>query len=168
MELLDVYDDNGVKTGKVVPRGSGDEMFEPHEHIAVSIIFIENSKGEFLIQRTAKNKGDVYSSTGGHIDSGETPYSTIIREVKEELGLDISNDNVIDLGFRLFDFPLRYLFYLKKDIKEEELNVQKSEVKYAKFMSVNEINNIINKKQMNSGHATLFKEIISLKKGHKI
>ena len=43
MELLDVYDDNGVKTGKVVPRGSGDEMFEPHEHIAVSIIFIENS-----------------------------------------------------------------------------------------------------------------------------
>ena len=54
MELLDVYDDNGNKTGKVVERGTPDSSFLNNEHIAVAIIYIENSNGEFLIQKTSK------------------------------------------------------------------------------------------------------------------
>ena len=83
MELLDVYNSNGEITGKVVERGTKDDAFGPDEHIAVAIIYIENSKGEFLMQLTSKEKGSIYSATGGHIDHGETPYETIIREVKE-------------------------------------------------------------------------------------
>ena len=109
MELLDVYNDNGEVTGKVVKRGSGDEAFEPHEHIAVAIIFIENSKGEFLIQKTSDSKGGLYSSTGGHIDSKERSCDTVIREVKEEIGVDISHDDIVYLGFKTVDFPLRFL-----------------------------------------------------------
>ena len=54
MELLDVYDDNAKRTGRIVVRGNKDEVFAPNEHIAVSIIFIENSEGKFLIQKTVK------------------------------------------------------------------------------------------------------------------
>ena len=42
VELLDVYDDNGVKTGKVVKRGIKDSSLNDGEHIAVAIIYIEN------------------------------------------------------------------------------------------------------------------------------
>ena len=45
-------------------RGNKNEYFAPNEHIAVAIIFIENSKGEFLIQKTTD---DEYSSTGRQI-----------------------------------------------------------------------------------------------------
>ena len=55
VELLDVYDDNGVKTGKIVRRGEK-SSFGKGEHIAVSIIYIENDKHEFLIQKTSKKK----------------------------------------------------------------------------------------------------------------
>ena len=162
MELLDVYDNNGRVTGRVVERGKKDEIFNENEHIAVSIIFIENSDGKFLIQKTSKKENE-FSSTGGHIDHGENPYDVIIREVKEELGIDISNDNIIDLGFRLLDFPIRFLYYLKKDIKIEDIHIQESEVEYVKYMSIEEINDLIEKGLMNKGHGLLFKEILKYK-----
>ena len=162
MELLDVYDNNANRTGRVVERGNKDEVFNNNEHIAVAIIFIENSKGEFLIQKTSKENLE-YSSTGGHLDHNEDADDAIIREVKEELGVDISIDEVIKLGYRLFDFPLRFLYYLKKDIDIKDIKIQESEVEYVKYMSVKEINDIIDKGQMNKGHAILFKEILKYK-----
>lgn len=163
MELLDVYDDNGKKTGRVVERGNKNTIFAPNEHIAVSIIFIENSKGEFLIQKTSESKGGEYSSTGGHIDKGEDPFDVIIRETKEELGLDISKENIVDLGFRLLDFPVRFLYYLKMDVDVNKLSVQEEEVEYVKFMNVKKIEKLIEDGKFNKGHALLFKEILKYK-----
>ena len=166
MELLDVYDNNGNITGRVVERGNKDEVFSENEHIAVSIIFIENDNNEFLIQKTSKKENE-YSSTGGHIDHGENAYSTIIREVKEELGLDISNEDIVDLGFRIVDFPVRFLYYLKKNVDVSKLKIQKDEVEFVKFMSIDEINELIKKGYMNKGHALMFNEIIKYKEGVK-
>ncbi len=56
MELLDVYDNNGNTTGRVVVRGDKTVILSDNEHIAVGVIFIQNSKGEFLIQKTSKEK----------------------------------------------------------------------------------------------------------------
>lgn len=86
MELLDIYDDSGNLTGKTVVRGNKYNALKSNEHIALAVIFIENSKGEFLIQKTSVEKSDIFSSTGGHVTSKETPLTTVIREVKEELG----------------------------------------------------------------------------------
>ena len=163
MELVDVYDDNGKPTGRVVPRGSKDEVFSPNEHIAVSIIFIENSKGEYLIQKTSKEKGGDFSSTGGHVDKGESPDDVIIREVKEELGIDISNDKIEKLGFRLLDFPVRFLYYLKKDIDINSIKVQKNEVDDVYYMSEKEVKSLIYNLLMNKGHSLLFREILKHK-----
>ena len=160
MELLDVYDDNAKRTGRIVVRGDKDEVFAPNEHIAVSIIFIENSEGKFLIQKTVKGE---YSSTGGHIDHDEEPDDVIIREVKEELGINIDIKEVVKLGYRLFDFPLRFLYYLKKDIDIKEIKIQESEVSSVEYMSVSDINNLIDNNLMNKGHAMLFKEILKYK-----
>lgn len=103
MELLDVYDDNGIRMGKVVVRGDKSVVLEENEHIAVWVIFIEDSNGEFLMQKTSILKGGEYSSTGGHIVSGEDAIVSIKREVMEEIGIDVSDDNIIDLGFMLYD-----------------------------------------------------------------
>ena len=163
MELLDVYDSNGKITGRVVERGNKSESFGPDEHIAVSIIYIENNKGEFLIQKTSKEKGGLYSSTGGHIDHSETPKEAIIREVKEEIGIDISNDNVVSLGHICVDFPVRFIFYLKKDININELVLQKDEVEKIVYMSKEELKNIIDKGLMHKGHIFVLEEILKYK-----
>ena len=161
MEYLDVYDSNGNVTGRKVIRGDKSEVFNENEHIAVSVIFIENSKGEFLIQKTSKEKGGNYSSTGGHVDGGETPLEAIKRETKEEIGVNIDNDEIIDYGFMSFDMPLRFLFYVKKDVNVDSLIVQDEEVEYVKYMSVEEIDKLIKTNQMLKSHSIMFNELMS-------
>ena len=143
MELLDIYDNEGNITGRKIIRGDKTAILKDNEHIAIAVIFIENNKSEFLIQKTSQEKGGEFSSTGGHVDSGETPLETIKREVKEELGINIDNDLIEEYGYLLYDMPLRYLFYLRKDIDIKDIVIQKEEVDYVKYMTIDEIKDLI-------------------------
>ena len=163
MELIDVYNSKGEITGKVVERHTKDEDFGKDEHIGVAIIYIENSKGEFLMQLTSKEKGSIYSATGGHIDHGETPYETIVREVKEEIGLDISNENVIDLGHICVDFPVRFIFYLKKDVNIDDLVLKKDEVEKMVYLTKEELRKVIDEGKMHKGHIFVLNEVLKYK-----
>ena len=102
MEVLSIYDDLGNLTDKTIIRGSKIKLAD-NEHIAVAVIFIENSEGKFLIQKTSVAKGNEFSTTGGHVLAGETPIDAIIRETKEEIGLTLNKNEIIDLGYLLYD-----------------------------------------------------------------
>ena len=158
MELLDVYDNNGNVTGRKIIRGDKTAVLDENEHIAVAVIFIENDKGEFLIQKTSQEKGGEFSSTGGHVDSGETPLMAIKREVKEELGVNVDNEQIEEYGFLLYDKPIRYLYYLKKNIPLDKLVIQKDEVEYVEYMSVSKINELIESNQMLKSHGIMINE----------
>ena len=164
MELLDVYDSNGNVTGRKITRGDKTAVLDENEHIAVAVIFIENDNGEFLIQKTSKEKGGEFSSTGGHVDSGETPLMSIKREVKEELGVNVDNEEIEEYGFMLFDMPLRYLFYLKKNIPINKITIQKEEVDYVEYMSISKINELIENNQMLKSHGIMFNELMQKRK----
>ena len=164
MELLDVYDNNGNVTGKTIIRGDKNAVLNDNEHIAVAVIFIENENGEFLIQKTSHEKGGLFSSTGGHVDSGETPLVTIKREVKEELGFNVDNDQIEEYGFMLYDMPIRFMYYLKKNISIDKLKIQKEEVEYVEYMSVTKINELIESNQMLKSHGIMFNELMTKRK----
>lgn len=163
MELLNVYDNEGNLTDKVVPRGDKSVVLSDNEHIGVVVIFIENSKGEFLIQKTSVEKGSEYSSTGGHVDAGETHSTSIVREIKEELGEEVKEDDLEYLGFLLYDKLIRFMYYLKKDIDINDIVVQEEEVEFVKYMSINEIKEIIDKGEMTKSHGIIFNKILELK-----
>ena len=164
MELLDIYDDYGNITGRKIVRGDKTAKLNKNEHIAIAVIFIENDNGEFLIQKTSKAKGDCFSSTGGHVDSGETPLESIKREVKEEIGINIDNDNIEEYGYLLYDMPLRYLFYVKKNIDLKDIKIQETEVEYAKYMSISKIKGLIDNHKMLESHGIMFNELVNKKK----
>lgn len=86
MELLDLYDNSGKPLGTTIERGS---KFE-NGNIMLSIIFVKNQDGKYLIQKTSEEKGSKFSSTGGHVAHRESGLKAIFREVKEELGLSIN------------------------------------------------------------------------------
>ena len=163
MEVLDIYDDNGNLTGKTIIRGDKSVTLNKHEHIALSVIFIENSEGKYLIQKTSQEKGGEFSSTGGHVDSGETPFDAIKREVNEELGVDLTNDKIKELGYILYDMPIRYIYYIKKDIDIKNIKLQKEEVDYVTYMTKEEVENLINSNQMLKSHGIMFKEMLKRK-----
>lgn len=161
MELLGIYDNKGNIIGKTIVRGDKSAILNENEQIAVAMIFIRNKQGHFLIQKTSAEKGGKYSSSGGHVDSGETPVETIKREVSEELGIDISNDDIKELGYLLYDKPIRYMFYLEKDIDFKDVIVQKEEVDFFKYMNKFEIKKLIYHNNITKSHGIIFNKILS-------
>jgi 8-oxo-dGTP pyrophosphatase MutT (NUDIX family) len=60
-------------------------------------LLLENEKGECLFIRrfnTGWSDG-YYSLPAGHIEANESPLRAVIREVKEEIGLDLSPEKVL-------------------------------------------------------------------------
>lgn len=91
MEYLNVYDNNKNKLDKKIVRG---DKLSNDEHILVAVIFIKNKDNKYLIQKTSLEKSGLYSTTGGHVLYNEDSKTSIIREVKEELGIDITDDDI--------------------------------------------------------------------------
>lgn len=62
-------------------------------------LIIKNDEGKILLQRREDTKLwlGYLALPAGHIDVGENAYDALIREAKEELDIDISIDNIIDI-----------------------------------------------------------------------
>jgi len=95
MEEFDVITEKGEFTSEVVPREQVHSQGLWHKSVHVWIV---NSKGELLIQKRAAekdshpNEWDI--SVGGHISAGEDPISTARKEAREELGIDLSRNEL--------------------------------------------------------------------------
>lgn len=161
MEILDLYDEKGNKLGKTVERGN-----HPYEgYILLSIVFIRNSNGEYLIQKTSKEKDFKYTTTGGHVTSGEESLSCILRELEEEIGLKVNEHELkfIHLGSipnRPYIFSV---FLLEKDVDIDTLTLQKEEVAAIRWLSKNQILELIENGEFKESHGYLFKKYIMKK-----
>lgn len=100
---------------------------------AVYIIIRQNDR--FLFQRR-KNTGylDGWLDLGasGHVEEGETAREAVVREVKEEIGLIISVDQLIftSIHHRHTNDQVYYDFYFLIDIDEkavQEININEPE-----------------------------------------
>lgn len=152
-EERDLYDKFGNKTNRTYYKG--EEIPEGYYPMVV-MVAIQNSNGDFLMQRRSINKGGDWGVTGGHPKHGESCTQGLITEVKEELGLDISKDS-----FELFDYgcdgkDCYKMYYLKKDIDINSLKIQKSELEEVKWFSINNLIEMVNNKQLNQNQIDFF------------
>ena len=158
MEYLDLYDENRTPIGQKIIRGV--DKVEEGKYINIVIVFIENSEGKFLIQKTSKRKGSVFATTGGLVSSGYTPDETIIKEIKEELGLDVKIDELTLFYTAKRKYSFQDAYYLKKDIDINELILQEDEVEYVKWLSIEEINKLIENNEFREGNIKSFNKLI--------
>lgn len=61
-------------------------------------LIIKNDKEEILLQRRQGTKlwPGFLALPAGHIDETENAYDALVREAKEELGIEISINNIVD------------------------------------------------------------------------
>lgn len=157
MEYLDLYDKDGNLTGEKILRG---DKVPKGRYFNVVVCYIENSKGEFIIQKTSKQKGGKYSSTGGHVQSGQTLIDAMIREIKEEIGVCIRPEELKYVTkYIKNDQVIFNLYYIKKDIDIKKCILQKEEVESIHWMNRKEIEEIIKNNQFYPTHAILFEQI---------
>ena len=140
MEILDLYDNDKKITNLQISRGV--KVPKGYYRLVVHIC-IFNNKGEMLIQKRASHKkwGDKWDiSVGGCVSAGETSDVAAMREVKEEIGLDIDlKDKRCNFTFTFEDgFDDIYLVNVD-DIDLSTLKLQQTEVSEVKWMTEEEI-----------------------------
>ena len=93
MELWDLYNENREPAGKTHIRG--EKIPEGFFHLVVHV-WIRNSKGQYLISQRAASRPTfplMWECVGGSVIAGEDSLAGALREVKEEVGLDLPPDS---------------------------------------------------------------------------
>lgn len=88
-EIWDLYDENRELLGKDHVRG---EQLPIDGYHLVAHVWIRNSKGEYLIAQRSANRPTfplVWECVDGSVIKGEDSLQGALREVKEEVGVDL-------------------------------------------------------------------------------
>jgi len=91
MEYWDIYDKNKQKTGRTMKRN--DWCLADDEYHLTVLGVVKKPDGRFLITQRVMSKAWApgwWEVSGGAAMAGEESLDAVIREVKEETGLDVS------------------------------------------------------------------------------
>lgn len=151
-EKFDVLNEFGEFTGEVATRE------ECHKkglwHRAVYAFIIDQNSNILLQKRSAKKKlwPNMWDVTvGGHVDAGEFGRQSLIREVKEELGIDITDDDIkylvgsssINIKGDIINKHYNECYLITKDVDVSKIKLQEEEVSEVRYFSKEEVLNMI-------------------------
>lgn len=156
MEFFDILDENGHKTGKTKARQDVHRDGDWHKAVHIWIV---NDKDEVLLQKRSPNKDSHPNmwdiSSAGHLTAGDESLSGAIREIKEELGLDISPSQFKLIGTRkkadkytdtFINNEFNDVYLLRLSLDTSKLHLQEEEVSEVKYIPINEFRNMIKNK----------------------
>ena len=113
----------------------------------IAAIIFENDNGEFLLYLRDKKPGipfpDHWDLIGGHVEEGESPEEALVREVKEELDIDLKEYKF----YKMFECltgdayeNMKYIYFPGINIPVEEITLL--EGVRAQYFSKDEIPNV--------------------------
>ena len=153
-EMPDIVDENGLPTGRAVPRTQAHAEGLRHRTSHVWILRKKQGRVQVLLQMRCAAK-DSYPgcydiSSAGHIPAGAEFVESALRELKEELGVDATSADLQECGLRRFHFEAEFhgkpfkdnqvskVFCLWLDREAEDFTVQKSEIDYVRWFDLDE------------------------------
>jgi len=164
MEIWDLYDENLELTGETMVRG--DEVPEGRFHLVIHI-WIINAKGEHLIQKrsqTVSTGAGKWALTGGSAQKGETSKQAIVREVKEEIGIEITEPEITSISRKLKGQFFLEIWLLKKDISIEAFTAGE-EVEAVRFANEKEIRAMVEKDDFWDYHKVYLDQMFAVAMG---
>lgn len=141
MEYIDLYSREGELLRRHVPKKTERTPEEYYRHVHV-ILFDE--RGYCLMQQRslqAKYLPGKWDVTGGGVQSGETTLEAGIREVREELGLEIPAEKMQLAGSRVDEAAGRGLldvYCIRFHFSESDCHILRKEVEAVKFVPYDE------------------------------
>lgn len=83
------------------------------ENVELTVLCLIQDGNKMLLQNRVKEDWKGYTLPGGHVEAGESFVDAVVREMKEETGLDITNPKLVGIK----QFPImngRYIVLLFK------------------------------------------------------
>ncbi len=143
-EIIAIVDDKDVVIGKCLRKNHADGRL--HRETSVLIF---NKDNEILVQERADN-GKLDYSASGHFPYNEDYLDGAVREVKEELGLDIPRVKFKKILKKRINYSKDYvnnrfvtLWEIQGDYKVEDIKIDLAEVKFVKYISILELKRMI-------------------------
>lgn len=119
-------------------------------HRAASI-FVFNKEGELLIQKRAQNmpRPNLFcSSASGHLQKGDSYREGAKRELREELGISCEIELIgkftMEVSYPDGEIDKEHYALFSCDY-DGEFDIQKEELSYINFFSIDELKEMINK-----------------------
>lgn len=152
VEYWDILDKDGNFTGRRMKREKFNHFRSGQYHLVVHI-WIKNSKGEYLVQKRSAHRKPMpgeWAATGGSVQSGEDSRTAAIRELQEELGIRV-RENEIRYGGRLTrKNSFVDLWHVGVDAPVDSLVLQTEEVQEAKWVTKEELMGMIEDSQFHN------------------
>lgn len=156
-EYFDILDENGNKTGKTKLRSEVHRDGDWHKAVHIWII---NANGDVLLQRRCATKDSnpnmLDISSAGHLTAGDDSLSGAVRELKEELNLDVmpSELKFIKTIKRSVKYTETFInnefddmYILRTDKSIEDMKYQKEEISEIFFVSYKKFKEMVTTKQ---------------------
>ena len=163
MEYFDVLSKTREKLNYIKARGI---KLENNEYNQGAGIWILNN-GKLLITKRSMEKSHPgeWDTPGGCSQEGETSVNTIIREVEEEIGITLSEEDLELIGTHLYKKQFVDAFKTTKLIDDKDIKLQTSEVTEFKFVNKQEFIQMIENNEIVKSVANryfMFKDIIDI------
>ncbi|MDY3118340.1 MAG: NUDIX domain-containing protein [Peptoniphilus sp.] len=128
-EYWDLFDENNVPTQESLRRG---ERIPKGRYHRVVEAWVRTPSGYYILQKRSMKKRNYpgyWSCTAcGSVVKGEAPDAAMIREMKEEMGIELTEDELV-LDRILTEFPAHYYIYrIEKELSEEDITLDPEEV----------------------------------------
>ena len=145
-EYWDLYDADRKPLGRTIKRG---DAFADGEYYVCCEIWIQNSKGQFLMTQRHPDKkaGGLWEFTGGGVLAGETTKQAAVRELEKELGVQVDESKLTLLEVYQQRNYFMDIFVAEKNVDTTMLVLQPEEVVDAKWVSHEELLQMIKEKQ---------------------
>ena len=145
-ELIDIYDADRKRTGLTIPREGA--FLKEGQFMLYVLAIVQNTEGKYLITQRSMDKhwaAGWWEVTGGGVLSGETSAQAVLREVREEVGLDVSDqtlepvDAYTNVDLERGDNYIVDIYHFHLDVSKDDIVLQDSEAIDCMFASWEEI-----------------------------
>lgn len=156
-EYFDLLNEKGERIGKTKLRSEVHRDGDWHKAVHIWII---NNKGDILLQRRCATKDSnpnmLDISSAGHLSAGDDSLTGAIRELKEELNLDVNKEDLeyIKTLKRSSKYTETFinnefddLYILRTDKKLEDMEYQKEEISEIMYVPYKEFKKMVQNKQ---------------------
>ena len=111
------------------------------ENVELTVLCLLQDENKILLQNRVKEDWKGYTLPGGHVEPGESFVDAVVREMKEESGLDIINPKLVGIK----QFPItdgRYIVLLFKatEFEGEVTSSDEGEMEWIDMDKLSEVN----------------------------